>query len=292
MAKWRAALARPGSAQGVEVVAVGRPGFDLERPSGIDDALAAERPDIIVSAAAYTAVDKAEAEPEAAFAANRDGAGAVAAAAQRLGVPVIHLSTDYVFDGTKASPYVETDPVNPLSVYGRSKLEGERLVGAVADHVILRTAWVYSTHGRNFVKTMKALGADRDRVRVVADQIGAPTSAHDIADAIIAIAARLKTSQAAELRGIFHLSGTGEASWADFAEAIFADLAERGRPSVAVDRIATRDYPVAARRPPNSRLDCSRLLAVHGLGLPHWRSSLRACLDRLAADAGAPQNGA
>jgi dTDP-4-dehydrorhamnose reductase len=276
-------LVEAGAAAGHEVVRLGRPELDLKRPETVAPAIAAAAPDVVVSAAAYTAVDKAESEPDEAFAVNALGAGAVAEAAHRLGLPVIHLSTDYVFDGTKPTPYVESDPVGPVSVYGASKLEGERRVSAVPNHAILRTAWVYSPVGKPFVRTMMALGADRGEVRVVADQRGTPTSAADIAHAVLAVAANLRASDDASLRGVFHLAGTGEASWADFAEAIFAGLAERGRSPVTVRHIATSDYPTPARRPSNSRLDCARLAARHGVRLPDWRSSLQLCLDRLAA---------
>jgi dTDP-4-dehydrorhamnose reductase len=276
-------LVEAGAAAGHEVVRLGRPELDLKRPETVAPAIAAAAPDAVISAAAYTAVDKAESEPDEAFAVNALGAGAVAEAAHRLGLPVIHLSTDYVFDGTKPTPYVESDPVGPVSVYGASKLEGERRVGAVPNHAILRTAWVYSPFGRNFVKTMMALGADRGEVRVVADQRGTPTSAADIAQALLAVATNITSSDAPGLRGVFHLAGTGEASWADFAEAIFAGLVRRGRSPVTVRPIATSEFPTPARRPANSRLDCARLATIHGVRLPRWQDSLAVCLDRLTS---------
>lgn len=276
------ALVEAGPALGVEVLPAGRPGLDLAAPSTVHPALAALAPDIVVNAAAYTAVDQAEQEPQQAWAANASGAGAVAAAAAALGVPLIHLSTDYVFDGTKAAPYVENDPVAPSSAYGASKLAGERAVAAaISDCVVLRTAWVYAPFGKNFVRTMLALANTRDEVRVVADQRGCPTYAPDIARTVVAIARNLLSRSDPGLRGIFHLAGSGEATWADFAAAIFAFLSERGMKRPVLTPITSAEYPTAARRPPNSRLDCSKLARVHGIQLPCWRTSLKACLERL-----------
>lgn len=275
-------LIEKGHGAGVEIVAVGRPELDLADPASVQRVLEAVRPDAIVSAAAYTAVDKAESEPEAAFAVNADGAGAVAAAAAALGVPVIHLSTDYVFAGDKPEPYVEADATGPVSAYGRSKLEGEaRIAAATANHAILRTAWVYSPFGANFLKTMLRLAEGRDMLRVVADQHGQPTSALDIADAVIAVARRLASDSDPALRGIFHMTAGGSATWADFAEAIFADLEKRTGKVVSVERIGTADYPTPARRPANSRLDSSRLRQLHSIVLPDWRNSTEMVLGRL-----------
>jgi dTDP-4-dehydrorhamnose reductase len=269
--------------RGVEVVPIGRPAFDLAGPpDGIASAIAAARPDVVVSAAAYTQVDKAESEPELAFAINEQGAKAVAHAAHKLAVPLIHLSTDYVFDGTKRSPYVEDDPSAPSGVYGASKLAGEQAV--LAEHpntAVLRTAWVYSPFGANFVKTMLRLGASRDEVGVVADQIGNPTSAFDLADGILAVAANLRAGTDSSQRGIFHLTGAGEASWADLAEAVFAASAEAGGPAASVKHIRTADYPTAAMRPANSRLDCGKLARAHGVRLPEWRPSVKEVVQRL-----------
>jgi len=278
------ALVERGAARGVTVVPIGRPALDLAEPAGIAAALAAARPDVVVSAAAHTAVDRAESEPDLAMAINGTGAGAVAEAAAALGVPVIHLSTDYVFDGSKATAWVESDPVAPLGVYGASKLAGERAVlAATAKSVVLRLAWVYAPFGANFVRTMLRLAETRDTLRVVGDQIGAPTSALDIADGILIVAANLMARpDDAALHGVFHMGAGGpDASWADFAEAIFAGLAARGGKTVAVERIATADYPTPARRPAQSRLESSRLAAVHGVALPDWRGSLEVVLDRL-----------
>jgi dTDP-4-dehydrorhamnose reductase len=280
-------LAERGASAGHEIVLLGRPELDLAgAPDTIVRAIEVARPDIIVSAAAYTAVDKAESERELAFAINQRGAGAVAEAAAGLDIPVVHLSTDYVFDGSKASAYVESDATGPTGVYGASKLAGEEAVAsAAANSAILRTAWVYSPFGANFVKTMLRLAGDRDEIGVVADQVGNPTSALDIADGVLAVAGNLAGGNDPEQRGIFHMTAAGEASWADFAEAIFAESAKTGGPSATVRRIATADYPTPARRPANSRLDSSLIERVHGVRLPEWRTSLQDVVSRLVAPA-------
>ena len=272
------------SGGGVEVVALGRPAFDLADCAAVLAGLEAARADVIVNAAAYTAVDKAEAEEAEAFRVNSEGAGHVAEAAARLGVPLIHLSTDYVFDGALDRPYREDDPTGPTGAYGRSKLAGEKKVAAACENsVILRTAWVYSPFGANFVRTMLRLNETRDEVSVVADQRGNPTSALDIADALIAIAQRVRRDPDLRLRGVFHMTGSGEATWADFAESVFAEAAARGRRSTKVKRIATADYPTPARRPANSRLDNEKLARVYGVRLPEWRRSVAVCCGRLLA---------
>jgi dTDP-4-dehydrorhamnose reductase len=228
----RALLERGALTGSFEVVALGRPLLDLGDPQGIGPALEQARPDVIVSAAAYTAVDRAEADAAAAHAVNAIAPGRIAATADALGVPLVHLSTDYVFDGTKTAPYREADPVGPASVYGRTKLAGERAVAeATGNHVVLRTAWVYSPFGRNFLKTMLQLAESRERIDVVDDQLGNPTSALDIADGILAVAGNLLDSGDAALRGVFHMTGAGSASWADFAAEILAVSARHGGPA-------------------------------------------------------------
>lgn len=266
-----------------EIVPLGRSQLDLAgSSSAIVSTIEAAMPDVIVSAAAYTQVDKAESERQLAFAINRDGARAVAEAARRLGVPLIHLSTDYVFDGSKDWPYVEEDKTGPTGVYGASKLAGEQSVFAEHENTaVLRTAWVYSPFGNNFVKTMLALAGERDEVRVVADQRGNPTSALEVADAILQVAVNLHAAQNPARRGIFHMTAGGEASWAEFAEAIFARSAEVGGPSAIVKHIMSADYPTAAKRPANSRLDSSKLERVHGVRLPDWQSSLKDVVRQL-----------
>lgn len=268
----------------MEIVALGRPLLDLAAPATVPPALEAARPDIIVSAAAYTAVDRAEQEIEAAYAVNAAGAGAVAQAASRLGVPVIHLSTDYVFNGRKDAPYTEDDPTDPLGSYGASKLAGEHAVlAACANSVILRTAWVYSPFGNNFVKTMLRLGREREELGVVADQLGNPTSALDIADGVLVVAKNLLGDADPALRGVFHMTASGEASWAEFATAIFEESRSLGGPAAQVKSISTAEYPTPAPRPANSRLDCGKLEQVHGVRLPRWQPSMADVVKRLLA---------
>jgi len=275
-------LVERGKAAAHEVIAIGRPALDLADPASVARALDAIAPDVIVSAAAYTAVDKAESESDLAHAVNGAGAGAVAEAAKALGVPVIHISTDYVFDGTLDRPYVESDPTGPTGAYGASKLSGEQAVLAATDNcAVLRVAWVYSPFGGNFVKTMLRLAGERDEVSVVADQVGNPTSALAIADGIFKVATNLVSDSSPKLRGVFHMTAPGEASWADFAEAIFTASAVRGGPSASVRRIGTTDYPTPATRPANSRLDCGLIAKVHGVTLPAWQASLDEVMDRL-----------
>jgi dTDP-4-dehydrorhamnose reductase len=215
------------------------------------------------------------------MAVNGAGAGHVAVAAALAGVPVLQLSTDYVFDGTKPVPYAESDVTNPVSAYGRSKLAGESLVAAANPrHVILRTGWIYSASGSNFVRTMLRLAQTRDEVAVVADQRGCPTSADSIAAALIAISDNLLMQpDERRLYGLFHMSGQGEATWADFAEAIFAEMKERGGKQMSVRPIATANYPTPALRPANSRLDSSLLKSAHGVELPHWKTELKQMMD-------------
>ncbi|RJT30868.1 dTDP-4-dehydrorhamnose reductase [Mesorhizobium waimense] len=269
---------------GIDVVAVGRPQLDLARPETVFKALEASRPDIIVSAAAYTAVDQAEDEADLAFAVNAEGAGAVAEAAARLGVPVIHLSTDYVFDGTKDSAYVETDPTAPLGVYGASKLAGELAVAAAnPHHLILRTAWVYSPFGKNFVKTILGLAADRDEMKVVADQWGNPTSALDIAAAILHAAAMLDRDKGFDACGVYHLAGTGETNWSGFARHILDISRVLGGPHARIRDIATEDYSTKARRPCNSRLSTVKFRSAFAWQAPDWRISTQRTVSRLLA---------
>lgn len=276
-------LLERAAAAGIQLDLVARPEVDLAQPAAVEAALLALRPDAIVSAAAYTAVDLAETEPELAHAVNGAGASAVARAAAQLGIPVVHLSTDYVFDGTLQRPYRETDPTGPVGVYGQSKLDGERAVAAATgNHAILRTAWVYSPFGKNFVRTMLTLAGKRDEISVVSDQRGTPTNALDIADAVIAVTKNLLARrEAPELRGTFHMTGGGDTTWAEFAEAIFAASRERGGPAAGVIPIPSSAYPTPAKRPANSRLDNALMAQAHGVRLPHWRDSLPATVARL-----------
>lgn len=277
-------LERAGT--GAEVIALGRPVLDLADPASVLPALEAAAPDIIISVAAYTAVDRAEEEAEAAFAVNAAGAGAVAQAASRLGVPVIHLSTDYVFSGQKDAPYNEGDPTDPLGIYGASKLAGEHAVlSACTNSVVLRTAWVYSPFGSNFVKTMLRLGREREELGVVADQLGNPTSALDIADGVLAVAKNLLGDDASALRGVFHMTAQGEASWAEFASAIFEASRSLDGPVARVKAITTAEYPTPAPRPANSRLDCAKLERVHGVRLPPWQPATADVVKQLLEQA-------
>lgn len=268
-----------------DIVAVGRPTLDLADRSSVLRTLEATHGDAIVNAAAYTHVDKAEQEEELAFLVNAVGAGHVAEAAARMGAPLLHLSTDYVFDGAGSRPYIETDPTGPTSAYGRSKLEGElRVREAQPNSVVLRTAWIFSPFGANFVRTMLRLGEAREEIGVVADQRGNPTSALDIADALIAIAERLVTDRSEALRGVFHMAAQGEASWADLAEATFTAAESFGRKPVRVKQITTAEYPTPAKRPANSRLNCGKLERVFGVKLPPWRASLEMTVARLLTE--------
>jgi dTDP-4-dehydrorhamnose reductase len=268
----------------LEVVALGRPELDLEHPGDLAALFSRHAPDVIVNAAAYTAVDKAESEREAAFAVNGVGAGAVAAAAESLDVPVVQISTDYVFDGAGGKPLLETDPTGPIGAYGASKLAGELAVAAATpNHAILRTAWVYAPFGANFVRTMLRLAATRDELKVVGDQRGTPTSALDIAAAIEAVARNLAAApDDARLRGVFHMTASGgPISWAEFATEIFRQSASRGGPSARVTAIPTSEYPTPARRPAWSCLNGGKLTAVHGVTLPDWRDGLNVIVERL-----------
>jgi dTDP-4-dehydrorhamnose reductase len=269
-----------------EVVCVGRPALDLGDPDTIDRAIGAAAADVLVSAAAYTSVDKAETEGDLADLINARAPGLLAARAKSLGIPLIHLSTDYVFDGTKSDPYNEQDPICPINAYGRSKAAGEHAVAvAHQKHVILRTSWVYSPFGRNFVRSMLDLAREQNEVRVVADQVGNPTAAHDVADGILAVARNLAEGRGDERYGTFHMTAAGATNWAEFASAVLSASAERGGPSARVVPVASAEYHTPARRPANSRLDCAKIARVYGVSLPHWRSSLGPCVGRILEQA-------
>jgi dTDP-4-dehydrorhamnose reductase len=266
---------------GVEIFTLGRPQLDICDEFKVEAAISSMSPDIVINAAAYTAVDQAESDAAAAFALNRDGAANLANASASRGIPILHLSTDYVFDGSKTTPYVEGDPVAPLGVYGASKRAGEEAVAAAnAAHVILRTAWVYSPVGKNFVKTMLRVADGRDELGVVDDQIGSPTSAHDIAAGLLGIAQRVIGAKDWQ-PGIYHMAGAGEASWADFAQFIFETSDALGGPVAHVKSITSAEYPTLVTRPRNSRLDCRKLSETFGVTLPAWQGSTRACVEEL-----------
>lgn len=235
------------------------------------------RPDYIINAAAYTAVDKAESDAERAFAVNREGARHLAEAAEAAGAAMLHISTDYVFDGAGSAPYDEAAQTAPQNIYGASKLAGEQAVLAACRRaVVMRTSWVFGAHGQNFVKTMLRLGRERDSLGIVADQYGAPTAAADIAAALITIVRRHTPEQLAERAGIYHYCGSPYASWFEFAETIFAEAAAQGvlAKIPAVKPIATADYPTPAKRPADSRLDCGKIRTVFGIEPCDWHSAL------------------
>ncbi|MGH8433249.1 MAG: dTDP-4-dehydrorhamnose reductase [Pseudomonas sp.] len=259
------------------LVALGRDQLDFTDPAQIRQQVRALYPDLIINAAAHTAVDQAESEPELAFAINATAPGVLAEEAAALGVPLIHYSTDYVFDGTKPSPYQEVDAPNPLGVYGQSKLAGEHAIRAVGGaHLILRTSWVYSTHGRNFLLTMQRLLQEREELKVVGDQIGAPTWAGSIALATVQLIERWQ--QGNQHWGTYHLSCQGETSWFGFASAIAERLKAEGKPCARLIPIPSSAYPTPAPRPLNSRMDCTRLQADWGVVLPDWHAALQDCL--------------
>jgi dTDP-4-dehydrorhamnose reductase len=272
---------------GLDLVFIGRPELDLVRPDGLIGLLERARPDLVINPAAYTAVDRAEADAETAFAVNRDGARAVAAAAAQIDVPLIHLSTDYVFDGTSERAYREDDPVAPISIYGRSKLAGEQAVAEVqARHLIVRTAWIYSPFGSNFVRTMLRLAQERPHLRVVDDQWGSPTYAPDLADALLSLAERLAgPAWNAANAGRYHLAAGPAMTWCRFARAILEVSARHGGPSVPVEAITTADYPTPAHRPANSRLDCTAIAERFAIRLPDVTSGIERCVPRILAGA-------
>ena len=256
-----------------------RPDCDLTKPGSFAAAIEGARPDLVINAAAYTAVDRAEEEEALAHRINADAAGEGAEAAARLGIPFIHLSTDYVFDGSGERPWREDDPVAPLGAYGRTKAAGEKAVlAASAAHSVVRTSWLIGPFGHNFAKTVLRLGADRDTFNVVADQRGCPTSTLDLADALIAFADHAIAGRAS---GIWHLAGQGTATWAYLAEEILTVSAAHGGPSARVNRIATADYAAPATRPANSVLDSTKAREILGIALPEWRAGVRAFLPRL-----------
>jgi dTDP-4-dehydrorhamnose reductase len=271
--------------QGLDFHALDFPEIDLSDESSVEARLGALPFDALVNAAAYTAVDRAESEPAPAFAVNRDGPACLARVCRARRVPMIHISTDYVFDGTQPGPYTEEDPVAPLGVYGRSKAEGERAAReGLPEHLILRTAWLCGVYGQNFVKTMLRLGRERDTLRVVADQRGCPTFAADLAGAILSIYRRYQVGQGVEW-GTYHYCGAGAASWHEFAEAIF-DVARRYEP-LKVERvtpIATSEYPTPARRPANSVLDCTKIERRLGIRPRPWREALEEMMGRMYAE--------
>ena len=275
---------------GLEVRRAGRPALDFERPASIAEAFAGVAPSLVVNAAAYTAVDAAEDDAEAALRINRDGPAELARLCEAAGIPLIHVSTDYVFDGRKGAPYVETDPTAPQGVYGATKLAGEQAVLSLCTRaIVLRTSWVYAPTGKNFVRTMLNLAQRNDRLRVVADQIGCPTGSPDLAQAILAIADRIALEGWQDRHaGVYHAAGTGFTSWHGLAVATFAEAERHGVRVPIVDPITTEQYPTKANRPADSRLDCGKLEAAFAVRLPPWRESLARTVDAIFLGASAP----
>jgi dTDP-4-dehydrorhamnose reductase len=275
-------LSNRGRQRGLEILALDRSALDIKDPSSVEKEVSQPGVFLVVNAAAYTAVDQAELEPELAFSVNRDGPAYLASACAKAGIPLIHISTDFVFDGEKRGPYHETDQVSPLNVYGKSKAAGEIAVRErLQEHIILRTAWVYGVHGNNFVKTMLRLGREREVVHVVDDQYGCPTYAADLAETILKIAAQFLDDGQVQW-GTYHYCGKGVTSWFGFAEAIFSVAAEYVALRVRqVEPISTAQYPTAARRPANSVLDCSLVERSFGIVPKPWDESLARMLEQV-----------
>ena len=276
------ALNRQGKQLGLDVVAVDLPDFNITDQAAVNTLVTQAHADVIINAAAYTAVDRAESEAQLAFAINRDGPAYLAAACADNGIALIHVSTDYVFDGTQKEPYVETDPVSPIGVYGRSKAAGEKEVRKLLPaHIIVRTAWLYGVHGNNFVKTMLRLGREQEIIRVVCDQFGCPTNAADLADAILLIAGRIAAGR--EIKwGTYHYCGDGATSWHGFAEAIFSLVGRQDTLRVKkIEPITTAEFPTPAKRPANSVLNCDLIKNHFGVHPRAWKESLVETLHKI-----------
>lgn len=258
------------------------PLFNVSDKEAVESTIKAVKPDIIINAAAYTAVDQAEKDVEPAYAVNRDGAGYLANACRESNIPLIHISTDYVFDGTKTTPYKETDPVSPIGIYGKSKAQGEDVVRqTLQQHIIIRTSWLYSVHGNNFIKTMLRVGKQNEQVRVVDDQYGCPTYAGDLAEVILKIASGIKNGNM-KAWGTYHYSNTGKTTWFKFAQKIFEIASQYDTFSFKeLIPITTAEYPTLARRPQNSDLDCNQISDTFNIKLIPWQDSLHKMLDEL-----------
>jgi dTDP-4-dehydrorhamnose reductase len=275
-------LAASAAGHRVSIRMVGRAEADIADADAVARAISSSSAALVVNAAAYTKVDRAESEPDAAIRANSVGAGIVAGACAAAGIPLLHVSTDYVFDGGKPGAYIEDDPIAPLGVYGRSKAEGEAAIRRILDHhVILRTSWIYGVYGQNFLKSILRLASERDELRVVADQRGCPTGTADIAEAILSIAPLLE--RRAPVWGIYHFAGQGATTWHGFASEIVEAQAEITNRRPAVVPIPTAEYLTAARRPANSQLDCSRFAAMFGIKAMAWRARTRQVTTALLA---------
>lgn len=272
-------LGKKGKEQGHATIGVDLPDFNITDQTQVVQKVEQVKPQLVVNASAYTAVDKAESEPEIAYAVNEKGPRHLAKICATHDIPMIHISTDYVFNGKKQTPYVETDPVDPTGVYGKSKASGEDAVReALASHIIIRTAWLYGTHGNNFVKTMIRLGKERESIQVVADQYGCPTYAADLADAILSIARQLSKG-VNDKWGTYHFCGSGSTTWHGFAEEIF-EVSKDKIPLMVrkAEPISTEDYPTPAQRPANSILNCRKIEQTFGITPQPWERSLQQML--------------
>ncbi len=277
------ALARLGRIDRREIITAGRPETDLTRPDTLAAALARHGPAIVINAGAYTAVDEAENAREEAFAINAAGAGHLARACAEAGIPLLHVSSDYVFDGEARRPYREDDAIAPLSAYGASKAGGEaEVLEAGGRHVILRTSWLYSERGRNFLTTMLRLGRERANLAIVDDQTGSPSYAADVAGAIARIVSTVLVGPREDIWGTFHFASAGSTTWFGFAAEIFARAESERWPAPNLKPITTAEYPTLARRPAYSVLDSGRIARVFGITPPDWREALGRCMDRIA----------
>jgi len=273
------ALIAAGAPEGMRLQAISPPELDITSRESVDRALSCTRPDVVINTAAYTAVDTAESEAQAAFSLNRDGARHLAQACCRMQIPLVHISTDYVFDGKKAAPYVEEDPTCPLNVYGKSKLEGERAVRQYCQqHLILRTSWLFSPHGRNFVRAILQQAQMRDSLQVVDDQLGTPTYAAHLARGILHMLQVMRSSMDEFPWGTYHMSGAGKASWCTLAQEVLSCAARLGGPVARVQPIASAEFPSPARRPTDTRLDNGKLIKAFGIRLPDWREGTHECV--------------
>jgi dTDP-4-dehydrorhamnose reductase len=277
---------------GLKAIVSARPEMDITRPDTLKGALTGvAAAGLVINCAAYTAVDKAEAEPEAAYAVNRQGPANLAEECRRAGLPLIHISTDYVFDGKSTRPYREQDPVNPINVYGLSKEQGEEAIRSrLAQHFIVRTSWLYGTRGQNFVKTILRLGLEREELTVVCDQYGCPTWTFDLAACLVRLSQLILSGSANSLWGTYHFCGKGPTTWFDFASAILAEAQTNQSAALRVARVlpvGTSQYPTAAPRPAYSVLDCSKIEAVLGFSPPAWSQSVSRCVRQLLVGAGA-----
>lgn len=274
-------LCSQGSLHGFQVIPCDLPELDITKKSEVNRVIHESKASLVVNAAAYTAVDQAESEPDSAFRVNRDGPTHLAKACQKENIPLVHISTDYVFDGSKRGAYIETDEISPIGVYGKSKAAGEEKIRTgIEEHIIVRTSWLYSTHGQNFVKTMLRLGAEREVLRVVADQHGCPTYTGDLAEAILAIAKQVGEGRPVPW-GTYHYCGKGASTWHEFAEAVF-QFARQYEPLAVkhVEAISTSEYPTPAKRPANSVLGCTLIEKAFGLTPKPWAQSLGVMINR------------